>query len=298
MKKWGPIGLGVILLGAAAALLEPTGVVLGWIGGEPFFQDRPARYWQKALAAEDPKTHAAASQALKDGGTAALPVLVALVRQPAAPAEVRSQAADLIGQLGDAGQPALPTLVTVAREADPHLRPVVVGAVAKIGFPGADAVPFLVGLLKSPDRLPALRALARGGADATVAVADVVPLLKDGDVEVRWNAARTLGKIGPAAAAAVPDLVAALKDDAAPVREHAAESLGQIGSGPPAVVEALAAALKDPDARVRRDAVRSLGQVGAAAKPAIAAITALKEDSEQRVRDAAEKALQAIQAAP
>jgi HEAT repeat protein len=293
MKKQLAIGLGVTLMLLALAWLEPTGVVLGWMNGEAFYRNRPTRYWRKALTDSDPKTQMETHQALKDGGRSALPVLVEVLRKDDR-AEARWRAADLLGQIGPEARessPAMAALVAALRDRDPYVRTVAATALASIGPAGPDALPPLRDMLNDGERVPALRALARYGAEAAPAIPRAIELLDDDDSEVRWNAARTLGKIGPAAREAVPALVAALKDDDALVREHAAEALGDIGPDAKNAVLPLMAVLKDPDARVRRDAVRSLGQIGLADKSAISAIQPLLKDKDDKVRRAARTTL-------
>jgi HEAT repeat protein len=288
------VGLALIAVGV---WLEPTGVVLGWMNGEAFYQNRPARYWGRALTSSDPATQAQTHQALKDGGRSAVPVLVEILQQNDN-AEGRWKAADLLGRLGpDAreAQPALAALTAALNDADSHVRNVAATALASIGPAGPDAIPLLQELLATPDCLPALRALARYGPDAAPALGKIlVQLNHKGDSEIRWNAARTLAKIGPAAKEAAPRLVAAMKDPEPLVREHAAEALGEIGLDAKETIPALVEALKDPDARVRRDAVRSLEQMGSAAKPVLSSIRPLLQDKDEKVRKAAHTSLQQI----
>lgn len=294
------LGLGVALaLLAIGVWLEPTGVVLGWMNGEAFYRQRPTRYWRTALTSSDPQTQAQTHQALKEGGTSAVPVLAEVIRMDGS-AEAHWKAADLLGQGGPEVRDmpeARAALTAALQDNNANVRAIAAGSVASIGPIGPDALPPLQHLLSTPDRLPALRALARYGPEAAPWIPSIVALLqKDSDSEVRWNAARTLGKIGPAAEIAVPELVAALKDTDALVREHAAESLGDIGPGAAAAVPALVKVLKDPDARVRRDAVRSLGQIGAAAKSGASDIRPLLQDKDEKVRKAARTTLQQLEA--
>jgi HEAT repeat protein len=299
MKRGLILVLGVVLvLLALGVWLEPTGVVLGWMSGETFFRDRPTRYWRKVLTSSDPAVQARTHQELKEGGRAAVPVLADVLRT-SDNAEARWKAADLLGRLGPAtheSPAALSSLTAALKDDNAHVRAVAATALASIGPAGPDAFPVLQEMLSTPESLPALRALARYGADAAPAIGKILALLqhKD-DSEIRWNAARTLAKIGPPAKEAVPNLIAALTDSDALVREHAAEALGDIGPQAKEAIPALEKVLKDPDARVRRDAVRSLGQMGPAAKSAIESIRPLLQDKEERVRKAARTSLQQIE---
>jgi HEAT repeat protein len=299
MKRRFLMSLGVVLaLLAVGVWIEPTGVVLGWMNGEPFYQNRPTRYWSKALTSSDPATQTQTHQALKDGGRSAVPVLVEVLQKDDN-AEARWKAADLLGRLGPDGRQmpaALSALTAALRDTNPHVRAVAATALSSLGPAGPEAIPALQDLLATPDCLPALRALAQYGPDAAPAMGKIVPLLRhEGDSEIRWNAARTLAKIGPAAKEAAPMLVEAMKDPEPLVREHAAEALGCIGPEAKETIPELVKALKDPDAHVRRDAVRSLGQMGPAAKSAIESIRPLLQDKDEKVRKAARTSLQQIE---
>jgi HEAT repeat protein len=299
MKRGLIVALVVLpVLLAVGVWLEPTGVVLGWMRGELFYHDRPTRYWRQALTSSDPALQARTHQELKEGGRAAVAVLADVLRT-SDNAEARWKAADLLGQLGPAAHEssaALSSLTAALKDDSPHVRAVAATALASTGPAGPDALPALRDMLSTPESLPALRALARYGADAAPAIGKIIPLLqRQGDSEVRWNAARTLGKIGLPAKEAVPNLIAALTDSDALVREHAAEALGDIGPQAKEAIAALEKVLNDPDAGVRRDAVRSLGQMGPAAKSAIESIRPLLQDKEERVRKAAGTSLQQIE---
>src|SRR5579884_512240 len=107
------IGIGALLLLAAAAavFLDPTGTVLGRLRGEPFFGGRPASWWGRELRSSDPAAHVRAETALQEGGAAAVPVLVVLLRDGNGgwgAAESRWMAADLLGRIGPDARGAVP----------------------------------------------------------------------------------------------------------------------------------------------------------------------------------------------
>lgn len=58
----------------------------------------------------------------------------------------------------------------------------------------------------------ALVELGAGGRNASPAVNDIIPLLKDPDPVIRRLAANALGQIGPAAKAAIPDIQAMMSE--------------------------------------------------------------------------------------
>jgi len=147
----------------------------------------------------------------------------------------------------------------------------------------------------APNCLEAVRAVARFGPHAAVAVRPLLDLFKHEDPAIRWQAVRATGKIGPPAVPAVPALIQLLGSDPDPlVREHAAEALGDIG--PPAAdgIPALVQALRDPVARVRRDAAWALGQMGPAAKEVLTEVRAAADDPDPDVKAAAIRAARLI----
>lgn len=299
------LGLVVLVAGtAAAALLEPTHVVRGYLKGEAFYQGRPVSYWREALINPNPTTQTEAARSLQQGGEAAVPVLSTLLSRAEGSStweatEVRWKAADLMGKLGLETPEAVPPLIQALKDDDLHVRTVAatsLGALASAET-AAQAVPALTELLPTggPVSVAAARALSRFGPEARSAVPALLKLMKEGEEsQVRWNAVRTLGKIGPGAREAVPELIAALKDRDDHVREHAAEALGDIGPEAREGVPALIEILKDPIARVRRDAARSLGQIGPAAKVALPALKGLLNDEDPQVRQAATRALRIL----
>lgn len=299
--KW--IVLAVVIVAAvAAALYFPQFGVRGWLSGEPQYQGQPVSAWRRGLASDDPAVQADTIRQLSTGGSAAVPVLMALLEQSKSgdwvAAEVRWRAADLLGQIGTEARQAIPALLATAKDEDIHVSKVAITALGTVA-PAASAgevVPAMKDQLPrgGPVAVAAARTLSRFGPAAEPAIPALLQAMHDIDPEVRWNAIRTLGKIGPLAKRTVPELIAATKDSDSLVREHAAESLGDIGPEAREAVPALIALLDDPVARVRRDAVRSLGQIGVAAAPGLAKIKALTTDPDANVRQAAERAVRIV----
>jgi HEAT repeat protein len=96
-------------------------------------------------------------------------------------------------------------------------------------------------------------------------VPSLVKILKENkDPNMRYYAAESLGHFGAEARVAVPDLVAALKDDNKMVRMGVAYALGEIGSAD--AVPALQEATKDPENDVRVAAQTALRQIQQKAK--------------------------------
>jgi len=297
MKKYGFLVVAIFLLvGVAALWLDPTGVLMGHLRGEPFFDGRPAGYWERSLRA-DPATQVTAIEKLEQGGTEAAVVLESLLSSKnGASAEVRCTAAEILGKIGPDAEQAGSTLLAALKDTDLHVRAIAAASLAKVGVPPDEAVPALTRMLETDQKVVAGRALSeyRGGAKPALPALIAVLTDKSLDSETRWNAARTLGKLGPEGVDAIPVLVESLKDEAATVREHSAEALGDIGPPAAGAVPDLVGVLDDPATRVRRDAVRSLGQIGEASRAAIAEMKKLLKDPEGIVREAAKNAIRAI----
>ncbi len=299
MRKTWIIVLSILCLLALVCWLEPTGVIRGWVGGEAFFDGRPTDYWSRAVRSSDPVVQSHARERLSQGGSDAVPVLLELLGNQDADwqaAEVRWQAAEILGQIGPDAQASSTALLAALRDSDLHVRLVAATSLTLVDTPADLAVPALQELLNTDVSESVLRALSNYGPEAKPALDDLVGVLSNESLgtELRWNAARTLGKMREAGVEAIPAIVQHLKDPAPTVREHCAEALGDIGPLARDTFPALVAVLTDPATRVRRDAVRSLGQMGAPADETLPAIEPLLEDPESIVRDAARTAWKAI----
>lgn len=294
------IVLAIAVLAALGVALEPTRVVVGTLTGEKFVASRPTSFWKRELLSSDPAKHDRAYQTLQDGAGASVDVLIAILEDSKAAAELRWKAAELLGKIGPPAKPAFPMLLASLSDSDPHVRNVAAAAIPEVDTPAASAVPALQKLLGSDAGRAAARALSKYKGDASPAIGELVKMLgnKELDTETRWNAARTLGKIGPPAKLAIPTLVDHLHDEAWTIREHAAEALGDIGPDAKDAVSALMEVLDDPETKVRRDAARSLGQIGPDALPAVPALKKLLDDPEKIVKEAAEKAIELIGTGP
>ncbi|MFO0927617.1 MAG: hypothetical protein U0736_11350 [Gemmataceae bacterium] len=159
------VGVVVVLL-AAAVYFDPTCVVRGWVSGEPFYQGRPASYWRRALATDDPALQAETYRRLTADGRSAIPVLVALLADPKTSgwdaAEVRWKAADLLGQIGPEAGAAKAALIAATQDPDAHVSKVAVTALAAVvpASAAGEVIPTMTGLL--PRSGPVASAAARG----------------------------------------------------------------------------------------------------------------------------------------
>jgi cyclophilin family peptidyl-prolyl cis-trans isomerase/HEAT repeat protein len=177
--------------------------------------------------------------------TASVNVAVAGLRGTS---DIASEAAWLLGEVGEAGRAALLAIA-------------------------ADST------LDSRRRGPAILALARLRPPP---VAPLLPLLGAADTAIAWRAAYVVARARSAAAAGA--MIAATASASPMVRDYAARGLARSLTGDslaPRALDALRRLATDPDARVRVTAVRVLGAYGAPARSAIA--TALR-DSDPAVR--------------
>ena len=128
---------------------------------------------------------------------------------------------------------------------------------------------------------PANDALRRMGA------AQIAPLLKDEDAEVRNTGVTILGAMGPKAAAFAKEVAGLLKDDLGGLRVAATVALGQMGKEGAAFAAQVAPLLKDPNITIRFYAAVTLGQMGADAAAFAPDVAALLADEDSRLRGVA-----------
>jgi HEAT repeat protein len=249
------------------------------------------------MLADGPAEQAEALETLEAAGSAAAPVLAAVLQdRQRASAAVRCLAAELLGKVGAGAEATGTSLIAALQDPDAHVRSVASAALPKAGVSADVAVPALLELIGRERNPVHVRALSEYREAAQPGLPVLEEILADSqlDSETRWNAARAIGKVGAEAAGAVPSLVAALQDPAATIREHAAEALGDIGPPAAEAVPGLASVLDDPAPRVRRKAVRALGQIGQPARAVLTQVQTLLKDKEDIVRAAAQKTLQTI----
>jgi beta-lactamase regulating signal transducer with metallopeptidase domain len=148
------------------------------------------------------------------------------------------------------------------------------------------AIRALIDALKDGDeQVRKQAAWALGMKGGRTAEEMLVAALKDADAEVRAEAAWALGMQG--SERSVEPLISALKDEFFRVRSQAAWALGMRGDK--RAVDALIAALKDEKANVRSQAAWSLGMLGS--QRAIEPLNAAMKDEHPHVRQNAAWAL-------
>lgn len=193
------------------------------------------------LSHADPSVQWRAAEALGTCGETAVPLLIRALRSPVLP--VRLGAAEALGAIRDL-RAVHPLIDVIRRDAALEIRLAAVFALGEIGSP--EATPFLVSLLRYPDRyLRYGAATALGRLDWQPAeVPDIVYLLI---AHQDWDEVRRLG------AAAVPPLWDLLRDNDPATRASIVSVLGQIGD--PGAQAACQKALKDQNPGVRWKAV-------------------------------------------
>jgi HEAT repeat protein len=185
---------------------------------------------------------------------------------------VRIQAAEALGQMGDAR--AVQPLIAAFKDQASEVRRSALRALESIGEP---AVEPLIAALKDPDsdvRRKASCVLRKVGD--VRAVESLITALEDQRTVVRFHAAEALGRIGDARVTK-PLIETLKKDQDKHVRKLATNALRQMGES---TMEFLIAALTDKDADVRCRIVYALGEIGddRAIEPLIAA---LKDQAEE-----------------
>lgn len=278
------------------------------------------------LVSEESYSISALQQALA-GRRSDPPVLVTLLDSPRA--DVRRQAAWLLGRLGAAADSAVPALARRLKDGHESVRAAAATALERIGPPARAAIPTLLEGLDDPRqgvRWSAANALSVIGVPS-VDWPRLAAALAHRDEYVRAFAAWSLGEMVEEARPAVPALVAAVGDPDPAVRVVVVMALGKIGAAEPDVIDALGRALgdrgweyrwraahalgkihvdvggavaslatalaEDDDVKVRREAARALGRIGRAADRVVPTLAAARRDPDPDVREAAAWALRA-----
>jgi len=185
---------------------------------------------------------------------------------------VRGNAADALGNLGNASVEVVDALLLGLADENSSVRRLAADALGNLGNASVEVVNALLRRLADKDedslvRQNAAEALGKLG-NASVEVVDaLLRRLADEDSLVRGNAAEALGKLGNASVEVVDALLRRLadkKDEDLWVRALAAEALGKLGNASVEVVDALLGRLadKDEDSWVRGNAAQALGKLG------------------------------------
>jgi HEAT repeat protein len=158
------------------------------------------------------------------GGEAIVPLLIKALKDSSA--EVRSQAIDSLGRLGELARPALPRLLELLADKDAGEAAAV--AVARFR---KDALPGVVSFLNHADehaRLHAVLALRQIGLPDVAA--PLASALADKSPKVRLQAVEALGTLGKDATSAVPALEKLANDPDEDVKKAVASLLERLKS--------------------------------------------------------------------
>ena len=212
-------------------------------------------------------------------------------------AEVRSSAAEALGELGKAEPQVIEALTSALKDEDVRVRISAAEALGILGKAEPWVIEALTSALKDEDaevRSSAAEALGILGKAEPEVIEALTSALRDEDARVRISAALALGELGKAEPQVIEALTSALKDEDVRVRISAAEALGILGKAEPWVIEALTSALKDEDAEVRSSAAEALGILGKAEPEVIEALTSALKDEDVRVRISTTMALRIL----
>lgn len=201
---------------------------------------------------------------------------------------VREAAAWTLGRMRYAA--AFPALVSTLHGASaPKLRAAALGTLGSLGDPAANT--WFIEALADRDsyvRRAAIAALRKSELTEDLkarAVAGFCQALRDGESDVRREAAEALVEMHNAAA--TPVLLEALRDMDSPVRSQAAAALGAIGDA--CAVGALIAAMRTHDSTTSQNAAAALARIGGEA--AMSALLESLKDEETYIRISAVRAL-------
>ena len=255
----------------------------------------------RALAHVNPQVRANSAEALGKLGSMAGSARAALER--AATDEdggVRARAVRALGALG----PPLPATVQLIRNAiadpDPMVRAGAAAAVGTWDSPPEEVLADLLPLLRDANdqvKIQVCEVLSKGTAATEIVIEGLCAALADDDSAwVQASAALALGRIGTVAVSAGPALLRAARTGEAGVREQSMRALVMIQ--PPEAAEGFAFGLADPTNEVRM--VASAGWIKAASVPATAgpALVDALRDPEAQVRANAAHALARLDELP
>jgi HEAT repeat protein len=216
--------------------------------------------WLDDLQSRTPKDVEAATAALEQRGTAALPLIRSTLQDASAPPARRNAALKAAAILGPRAVEALPEVTAALQQ--PNYAP---EAALALSFMGSPAVAPLRDAIRADDpvvRREALRSLGklreRASIDPQVVVPALLDALKDPDASVRAIAVTYLGIVRDNPKDEVAGLITALKDSEPSVREAAAVALSAYGQQAEPAIPALHKAESDPDDDVKREAGRAL----------------------------------------
>jgi HEAT repeat protein len=217
----------------------------------------------RALRDPDSWVSALAAEALGEmGGTSegAVPGLMRAMSH--VNAQVRANSALALGKLGPSASAARGVIERAATDEDGGVRAAAVRALGGLGPPPPSSLALVRAAIADPDPLARAAAVASIGAwDRPVdeMVADLVPLLRDPNDEVKVQVAEVLPRCVGAAASVVEKLAEVLAEDDNPlVQMEIALALAKLGSHATAAGPTLLRIARTGEAGVREQAMRAL----------------------------------------
>ncbi len=258
---------GLAKIGPAAASAIPLLVALlgdpeldGWMDME----DKSETSAQKALEKIGAASVPALLHQLQEHGAETEKIIVTLggigpAASPAIPAlkaNLKKYPLAAACSLGQIGPKAFPVLLEAMKSAD---RKVSLAATSSIYLVGPQSVPVLLQAAKSPDReirLAVSGTLCDSGGDPKILLPVYIRLLKDGDAEVRHNAAYSLGEMKEEG---IPGLIEALKS---PDPEVVKEAISGLNFTPNCTAIMTRMLQEERDPRIREDIERALKRFG------------------------------------
>ncbi len=214
-----------------------------------------------ALSANGDKSKDWIFRALRDMGSAAMPVLAEGLRSPNA--AVRAAATRAFGDLPTMTQDVVFSLTQLLADSDADVRAGALRSLSTVRTQREAMIPKLETALQDPApqvRKAASAGLASIGAVDKVNVQGLIDLLADPDVATQTAAVRSLGERGGDAGPAVAALTARLGDSR--LQMGAAESLGKIGVAAESAVPRLLEAVHGTDREMKITAMKALGDIG------------------------------------
>ena len=165
--------------------------------------------------------------------------------------------------LGAIGEPAVDTLIEKLTDENGSTRRLAAYGLAAIGEPAVAALSEMMDHENDAARVEATYALAQIGSGAVPAVDALISHSTDSKVEVRRYIPEALGGIGPSASSAVPTLIEMLdNDEDVQVRFESALALAQIGPASSDAIPVLKSALSDRNRYVRDNSIHALKRIG------------------------------------
>ena len=271
-------------------------VALAFGAGEERYDGRTLAEWRVAIKRLAPKSNEAA---------AAVPGLIAIVKDADLPQVPRQQAAMMLGRIGEPAAKALPI---IAQYVD--LKPAnddrgwALKAISLFGEVAADETPNLIRVsiarqVPLRDRIAAVDALAQIGAAHPRVIPTLIGLAHGamlrgtkGQLDLQILAVDSLAIVGPVASAAIPTLVRHTGSQHELLRRRSAVAIGAMSVRADIAIDTLAEMVVfDESPAVRDAAAIAMAQVGL---PSIRPLTNLLADRDPEVAWRAAHALGTI----